>query len=975
PYSIVRYWTLAGLYHNKSPYLGEAANMCLYDEAAEIRLLAQVFLSALNPQTSRQSPPVTELLKADLNSEEFVTVWQALRVIRIVPIPPLAQEVCQQLDRSARDQSGESVSLTYDVLFALSNPEMAHAAAQYLSIEPGTEELVERVIAVARNSDTNAIKSFSALLCVFDKERVDQAIAQAMRNPQTQNVARPIRTYLAEYRRDASISNPFVPGFASDTVDVTNDRLDIGEDVQTLTAVMLSKEVKPPLAIGLFGDWGSGKSYFMKSMQRSAKRIAKHARKTDDPKFFGYIAQIEFNAWHYADTNLWASLVSYILEKLAAHVTPTLTPEEQQAALLSELGSTKLIVSNAESEKRRVEHTIVQRQTELQDLQNKRQEKEIKLSDLQISDLRTLLKDEQPVKDLHELLRQMGIPAVINGMTDVSEAVAQAHTARGRANAMLMALGKPANRWFILGLLGLLLFIIPALAHLVRNYLQQNDVVTFVSTLAVQVSAFVGGLAAIIRKVSAQVSSSLSQVEAAKQKVDELISSKRKVVTQEETQLQKEIVLLKAQEQETTARLAAAVTQVAELENRIRTLREGRSLAKFLADRNLSEDYRKHLGLISVIRQDFESLKERLNKIDPAAPGSPRRVDRIILYIDDLDRCPTEKVMEVLQAVHLLLAYELFVVVVGVDPRWLLHSLGTTYSAFGKNSTSNDHNTTIGRATPQNYLEKIFQIPFSLRPMTQTGYGKLIGGLLSPSQPPNVDPAPVAQREPTPRTIEDDQTSRVKISPDPTLVREKSAHPAQIQGTPLEEPSTPPASKHPEQVTKEETEEETELVINKESLSIRTWEAGFAERLYTLIPTPRAAKRFSNVYRILKAPVRSEHLARFEGTAEVLGEFQVPMLLLAILVGSSTEATWLFPKLQLRAAGGSNMRNTLLDIAALGTDLPTLSALQEKIQPVVADDGFPTSPQVFLEWLPRVSRFSFELGKVLPLELNRFNHA
>ena len=115
-----------------------------------------------------------------------------------------------------------------------------------------------------------------------------------------------------------------------------------------------------------------------------------------------------------------------------------------------------------------------------------------------------------------------------------------------------MALGKPTDRWLILGLLGLLLFVIPAIAQLIRHYIQQNNVFTFVSTLAVQVSAFVGGVSAVIRKVSAQVSSGLSQVEAAKQKVDELISSKRKVVTQEAAQLQKGFVLLKAQERETT---------------------------------------------------------------------------------------------------------------------------------------------------------------------------------------------------------------------------------------------------------------------------------------------------------------------------------------------------------------------------------------------------------------------------------------
>ncbi|MEZ5024500.1 MAG: P-loop NTPase fold protein [Chitinophagales bacterium] len=43
------------------------------------------------------------------------------------------------------------------------------------------------------------------------------------------------------------------------------------------------------------------------------------------------------------------------------------------------------------------------------------------------------------------------------------------------------------------------------------------------------------------------------------------------------------------------------------------------------------------------------------------------KVERIVLYIDDLDRCPPKKVVEVLQAIHLILAFPLFVVVVGVD--------------------------------------------------------------------------------------------------------------------------------------------------------------------------------------------------------------------------------------------------------------------------------------------------------------------
>ena len=87
------------------------------------------------------------------------------------------------------------------------------------------------------------------------------------------------------------------------------------------------------------------------------------------------------------------------------------------------------------------------------------------------------------------------------------------------------------------------------------------------------------------------------------------------------------------------------------------------------------------MGLISTIRRDFEKLIDLMEdwRDHPEQHGNQQPIDRIVLYIDDLDRCSPDQVVEVLQAVHLLLALDLFVVVVGVDPRWLLHSLEQRY--------------------------------------------------------------------------------------------------------------------------------------------------------------------------------------------------------------------------------------------------------------------------------------------------------
>lgn len=80
--------------------------------------------------------------------------------------------------------------------------------------------------------------------------------------------------------------------------------------------------------------------------------------------------------------------------------------------------------------------------------------------------------------------------------------------------------------------------------------------------------------------------------------------------------------------------------------------------------------------------------------------------------------------IKVLQAVHLLLAFELFVVVVAVDSRWLSHALT---KHFGALTVTNNNGSA---ATPDDYLEKIFQIPFWIQPLGESAKRNIIQGLL-----------------------------------------------------------------------------------------------------------------------------------------------------------------------------------------------------------------------------------------------------
>ncbi len=934
----VRFWILVGLQQCRVGYVEGAIQACVSDPMPEVALLAQAML-ARGDKDSGNSGFVDRLRKM-LSSTNFrFETWPALRVLRVMPILPLAADLSSLSDRATGD-------LAYDALYALANPEMAAAAAPILQEKPGLERVLDIIVEVMRDADAGATRHFANLLAAFDAASVERAMVAAEAGDQRISAAIGVlRRHLAELRR-LPIERPqsYMAGYASDGIDVTRDDLDIREDVQTLTAVMLARDVVPPLAIGLFGDWGAGKSFFMRSMKDAAKEISDHARNTKSNRFCTDVVSIEFNAWHYVDTNLWASLVSHIMESLADYVIPPTTPEQRQAELVQQLGSAKEVILQIQNEQKKAEEQISVRQNELQQLQIEREQKEIELRNLQLTDLRTLLATDPVLqKELKAALADIGVPAVLTSFADLDAAVGEVNSLRGKITGLVVGLFEvPKDRR--LWLLAAVMLALPFLYHWLYPYIESS--LLLLGAILGEVVAVVTAAAGLLRKAAGYVREKLDGVEAAKRKVEEALATRRNTPTAKETDLQKEIAGLKVSEQQAASRLQAATEKVIDLERQIATLKESRSLARFLTERTKSDDYRKHLGVISTIRQDFETLTKQLTKPDLTSGSELRKVERIILYVDDLDRCPTEKVVQVLEAVHLLLAYPLFVVVVGVDPRWLSYSLTSIYPVLqqvgtAKTAVEPSDGADIWRPTPQNYLEKIFQIPFSLRPMTRIGYGKLVEGLLSSAAPkPRQDaavqaPPPSSSLESLP--VPGASNSSGNLPPNSSLDAPQSE-----QSTGEKAPAAVPS-----------------FAIHDDAMKILPWEEMFAKQLFGLLPTPRATKRFSNIYRLLKAPISPDQLRAFEGTDLAPGTFQIPMLLLAILIGMPADAAKMFPVLYDRTKDGS-ADWTPAEILQFAS--PTL---REKISDIVTGDSFPRSPALFESWLRRVSRFSFEIGRTI----------
>jgi hypothetical protein len=115
-----------------------------------------------------------------------------------------------------------------------------------------------------------------------------------------------------------------VTDFTNDAL-ATKDLLDTAADARAL-ATLICLEKVAPLAVAIFGGWGSGKSTFMSHLEEKINRIMEieaGAPKNPTPQeglatFVHHVVHIRFNAWQFVDANLWVSLTAEFFDQLRA---------------------------------------------------------------------------------------------------------------------------------------------------------------------------------------------------------------------------------------------------------------------------------------------------------------------------------------------------------------------------------------------------------------------------------------------------------------------------------------------------------------------------------------------------------------------------------------------------------------------------------------------------------------------------------
>lgn len=722
---------------------------------------------------------------------------------------------------------------------------------------------------------------------------------------------------------------PPVAGYISDRVsDDAADLLNIEREVANIANVLTFKQVQPPLAIGLFGDWGSGKSFFMGKLRKYLAKISGHyleeEKKTGvEALWCSRVAQIEFNAWHFSDANLWASLVTRIYEGLDRELRgdKEMAEELKKKIIESQIQETKEKTLVAESQLNQAKERVGKANEVLQSKKKAREEKEDTFKKL-IDSLSDLIKDSSVKHSLKKAARTLGIPNAAESYEALEELKDELKTVSGKFTAVTMSL---FNSPVTLLLMVTLVILLPiGITYCIERW---GGLLTELSRRMAEMSTF---LVSLVGWLQAQVRRGMRSIHVVEDALQKARNNRQKRVETDGKVIQAEKALVEAQIEEQAARthLEGAQTELQRLQDELQELRPERKLQRLIEERTNTGAYAMHLGIISSIRSDFENMSRLLTDMIEERrdlKNSKPPIQRIILYVDDLDRCKPERVVEVLEALHLLLFFPLFVVVVAVDPRWLRHSLSQHYpatlSANGKVVMLDGHVGMSLYSTPQDYLEKIFQIPFALRPVEKGGYQSLVNDLLKPLPKRGVKGAipPLGQNQ---------ETGKVATPAGGQFLA------AEGKQSNVSEPLGQGLTKHGQQDIEQGNEpiEPPFVPIPPNQLKFTDWEKEDMQKLWPMFRTPRTVKRFVNIYRLLRAGlVTDKSVKEFEGEKQSPGEYQVALLLLAAITGFPNEATRFLYRL-----------DAWLDEQELSQRDTTASNWRDIIQFLRAEPGFDT---------------------------------
>lgn len=663
-------------------------------------------------------------------------------------------------------------------------------------------------------------------------------------------------------------------GLVSDA-DSGTDYLEISKDVNAFARVMAAKSFEPPLAIALLGKWGSGKSFFMRKLKEGIQNLSEE---NPEKQFCEGIAHVHFNAWSYMDANLWACFVTRIFESLDDYIKDTFDSDKEikhiENQLFNKLNVSKEQLSNLKKQKESIDQNIQKLTTRKDRLKTQLDRKVLSIKTKTLTDIFRKVNEEFNVRNQIEKTldenptfvetKEKFIKIVPEKYWDnPTEFYNQLKSGYSFLKAFFHRDSICKNILWITAIL-LILALTPVFTYVINLLIIWQDFTLTNGqwfTISIIGSTIVRGIDTFIK-----LKKQIAPFWKIKEDYEATIANAIFEFEQEEKGLRLEIDNFRQEILQIDNQIQLNKEIKATLEFKLKNALSTEALYTFIEKRANSDDYKKHLGIVSLIRKDFEILSGLLtghqtelvsnkeSKEFKELFGDRKALERIVLYIDDLDRCPEERVVEVLEAVNLLMAFPLFVVVVGVDPRWVKNALIKKHHMQFTGHIGENENKEIEIIEASSYLEKIFQVPFHLKDAEDKSIKGMIKTLAKTK--PNLIVASDnndydsndydsndynTEKDNKQKTNDENELKTISITPSATLFNKETIEALDI------------------------TDKESELLQNMSEV---------------IGNNPRAVKRFVNIYRIVKTHEEFNFNAE---TKEV--ELSVVMFLLALPMG------------------------------------------------------------------------------------------
>lgn len=704
-----------------------------------------------------------------------------------------------------------------------------------------------------------------------------------------------------------NINIDYVPQSINNDVAQGDDQLSIEDELQAIADVLLLRQLEPPVAVGILGTWGSGKSFGMHLIQKRMNEIRCAERQefeawgegleTDDPNkdkklspYVGHIYQIKFNAWSYAKSNLWASLMEEIFSELNKQMTlerqlqtagidlltggklwealEKLNEGDRQYFLEQELDSityeklrnielksdlnNELMMTLRRSQNQALKD-LQEQEKLLAETQKQLKQRQCTIAENMDSNLNVLLAASPEL--LHQVHHHFGKnielkitekirlqdpdfdPQNIKDFIDILGESVNLFLGDRRPDVLSMSGLKHwlPKVWRHLTLLIILIIICILITWKIAPWL--SHLVAFKSEADTWKNIFRLGILVPGTPAAFKLKDVLEHFRQWSRDANETL-----LATHEQLQKKMQLEIEKDPDvQRLNAQLITLKKNIITKRQKLPELQYD-SLTEFLGDRLKPENYSNHLGMINQVQKDLQDLSDKLlppkeKRDEKIKELFPRGEPRVILYIDDLDRCPPDRVVEVLEAVQLLLNTPLFVVILAVDDRYIARALEEVYSGVLKRR---------GKPSGIDYLEKIIQIPYRMRPISADNIGQYLRSQIQV----------ISSKEVGTNNFSNPQKNQIN-----SLHNQASEYEAIAPQISQEYFST---SQQQNQIIRPfenpgQTSIEPELKTNKITTNIHEINAITQPELELIITccqyvdiTPRTGKRLINIYKILK---------------------------------------------------------------------------------------------------------------------------